>query len=559
MAKKKRIIEYLTPEAGHELIEKTYEQCTQEVRADNAMPDSLQALFNSKAAASPLALAKKIIFEFLPMKPEAHKAFLERRSSKDMMALAFMAYSEDKMELFNDWISQVEITPHVKGYVRNLIFDFRNGYSNKIDSLCEKATTQLLQSFETVDYAHMSEEEQALIIQAFSKSDWGYERSEPMRTAHRNIVKALHIPATIMALHEEKLTEFTRRIVCDDTYAEPYETMLDYKSFKDADADMRELLAAAHVENMASLYDVEVPEIAVFEEAAIEDGDNVYTTRMRMTTAYTKEGIWGDVIEITPRMMINKAVPNMGLHERFGSDFLDSLSHEFGHYLEAILALSLPDERDMFHLKEKELQTFPAIDPKSAFNEAARIFAFNCNTATQEQNYIDGAADYETYKQQLKERHAYWLGPAYEKAADKAIRLRRYISAPEKYSTYMRNNTHLLMEKLKPFSANPQIMNLVDGLTKLQDVSDKHKDSLDTLASETYAALCALYEDCETQLDDPLIPDQQQSVLAQTNQKLRELRTLSAELNRAVTEWLPAADAEIPARSFRAILTSPQV
>lgn len=559
MAKKKRIIEYLTPEAGHELIAQTYAKCTEEVRADNAFPTTLKALFNGKARDNSIDFAKKLFFEFLPMKPAAYEAFLEGRSSKDMMALAFLAYSEDKTELFNDWITKVEITPHVKGYVRSLIFDYRNGYSDKVRSLAEKATTQLLQHFDTDDYAHMSEDEQALIVQAFNKCDWGYERSETMRTAHKNIVQGVHIPAALMALHEEKLTEFTRRIVCDDNYAEPYEIMLSYKSFKEADADMRELLASTHIENMAALYDVEMPEVEVFEEPAIEDGDDIYATRMRMMTSYMKEGLWGDIIDIKSIVKINKTVPDMGLHESFGSDFLDSLSHEFGHYLESILTFSLSDERDLLRVDDKILRTFPEINPQSAFNNAAHLFAINSNTLTDKINYIDGADDHEAYKLQVKERHAYWLGPAYEQAAAKAIRLRGFIQEPKKLGNFMRNNAHMLIEKLKPFRNNPQIIGLIDGLKDIQEHSNKHEDNLRDFVANLHSAICALYEESQSASDDPLIPGLQQSALVHTSEELRKMRTLSAEMSRTVTEWLPAATEQMTVRSFRAILTSPQV
>lgn len=520
---------YFTPETGRALIDDAYRICLEEHRT-NPMPPSLKAMFNAQASGTTLARAKEIIFDLLPQHPALFDKFVSERRSKDMMALSLLALNEGKNDLFESWISRVEVDPKSRGYVRSLLAEFRNGYSDKINRMAERAAAIIFETFEIEDYAALSEPQQQMLVRLFDRYDWGYERSDAAKIAHARLVQGLHIPSGIIQFHEEKMEELSRKILTDDDCATLYKRIFDPRNFRDEDEAARTEIAGTHVGYLSEIYGVEAPELEIIDEPEKDDGEgNTLFLNMQMAIRTEVDGIFGDVINLTPIIRMNKAKPLYGLFETMSRTFVDMLSHEFGHYLESLLVFSLPDIRYDLHLREAGLERFPEMHKDSDMMSVANIFNINSSGLHGTANYIDAENDSAAYTRQVKERHADWLGALCASTISKTLETRDYIEDPESYRKQLDNTLKLTATELAPYQH--EFLPLIKDINDIRiALAEAKPDDIDGVLQKTHEMLELTYMVAQDFWEDQPIPSPAQKALEKPILRLRTMYNNSARV-----------------------------
>jgi hypothetical protein len=167
-----------------------------------------------------------------------------------------------------------------------------------------------------------------------------------------------------------------------------------------------------HVGLLSILYSMEIPFVTFFDEKKRKpvndngkEGESAPSiTYMQMLYFHRlSKGDRIPVIEVNKNFDHFAAMP--------ADKFLFYLSHEFGHHIDGTLVRGLPQHQYLVTKSKKK--DYPPISASSAFNRAARFFEIDTDFTAQPKGknlFIMPDEDYDSYYNQIRERHANMFG-----------------------------------------------------------------------------------------------------------------------------------------------------
>lgn len=505
--------------------------------ARSSFPPSLKAMFEQAATGRGVRDREGFFFGILPLSAEAFSAFaasLSPYQKAKMFILAHMLGHRGEASAFAAGIGEgAETEKMLANALRGVM---KQGAGVPFDTLVTQAYNAMFEHFTVEDYKKLNRQQQTALAYYFNGHE--YDHGKLWQKAQRRLIQALEIPEDLRKVHEEKLELLKREIITSRSSAAVYDFLDKNENLRHSSYDERSTIAWKHIRNMARIYQVGMPHVGVIDlpPEKAQDGQE-FATYMMMKTARE-----GDVCK--PSILLNTAIPRKGFNETYGFDFIETLSHEFAHYLETIMTHAMPGSRirvetpdgwssDELRRKGSSFLRDPAIAVPITINSD------EVHLGDSWKRYVQGTEDAKIYEEQIKERHARWLGRETMCAVLDALDARAKLLDLQKYRASVLRTLKWIGERLAPdWPPHEELRRLIETERAAFEALDTDDRAVlvcagSNLLLKAYALAEEIYE---REKDIPDVPGTL-SYVARMNYSHRQEANL---LLKGALEWLSA-------------------
>lgn len=425
---------------------------------DPDSPRTLQGLFNRIVASQGIRDREMMFYQVLSVQPAALEAFAQSLSISqriEMYLLSRMLGREEDAAFYAAGLSGRESAFYETGMseeeavrcVKEILIKPMEGKEAGAfyDGLVEKAYRAVFEFFTAADYRTLTQPQQTALSFYYWRNAAQFGDTGP-KAQHR-VIGGLAIPPALRDEHHKRLELLQRSIVEEPAGEKSIYAALHNFHFGSMAAQERMRVALLHVHRLAQVYGVGMPAAETFDRPAFttKSGQNAHTL-MQVTYSCKDRHIF-------PIIEMNKAVPSAGFNETIGRVFLESLSHEFAHYLEGIMVCAAPGSPWFVQTADEWRSTSLPSDHFLRDQAIAVPFWINSGCDKQDaenRSYIRDEDDFEGYQNQIRERHARWFGHECVVALQEALSVREKLMNHAAYKKYILDTLDAVANKLAP-------------------------------------------------------------------------------------------------------------